>query len=271
MKRFPVLFVSLLFLLAGCAGSSKWMPKKTVDDKNWSAQQFYAEAKSEMNDSNYTGAIKLLESLEARYPYGKYAQQAQLEVAYAQYKDGQKAAAVAAADRFIKMHPNHENVDYAYYIKGLSNFNDNLGMMGLALDIIYKQSMSERDPQASRESFDIFKDLVTRFPDSKYAPDSIQRMKFLVNSIAMGEIHAARYYIKRKAYVAAANRAQTTLKEFPQTPATEEALYIMAKSYDALGMTDLRDDAERILRQNFPESEFLSGSDIYKTPWWRFW
>lgn len=271
MKRFPVLFVSLLFLLAGCAGASKWMPKKTVDDKNWTAQKFYAEAKSEMNDGNYTGAIKLLESLEARYPYGKYAQQAQLEVAYAQYKDGQKAAAIAAADRFIKMHPNHENVDYAYYIKGLSNFNDNLGMMGMALDIIYKQSMSERDPQASRESFDIFKDLVARFPDSKYTPDSIQRLKFLVNSIAMGEIHVARYYIKRKAYIAAINRAQTTLKEFPRTPATEEALYIMAKSYDALGMTDLRDDTERILRQNFPESEFLSGTDIYKTAWWRFW
>ena len=143
MSRSLALFVALL--LSGCG----LLPKQGADDsKNWSAQKFYSEAKNELNEGNYSAAIKLFEQLEAKYPYGRYAQQAQLEVAYAHYKDGEQASAIAAADRFIKLHPNHVNVDYAYYLKGLANFNDDLGLMGIVTEKILKQDMSERDPKA---------------------------------------------------------------------------------------------------------------------------
>jgi outer membrane protein assembly factor BamD len=257
-----------MLLLSACG----LLSKDVKDSKNWSASKYYSEAKSELNEGNYGGAIKLFEALEARYPYGRFAQQAQLEVAYAYYKDGEQATAIAAADRFIKLHPNHTNVDYAYYLKGLSNFNDDLGLMGIVSEKILNQDMSERDPKASRESFENFKELVSRYPKSKYTPDAVQRMKHLVNVVALNEVQVARYYMKRGGYVAAANRAQYALKEYPQTPATEEALFIMMKAYDALGMTDLRDDAHRVMKINFPDSRFFADSTGESgEPWWRFW
>jgi outer membrane protein assembly factor BamD len=266
MLRSVALFFVLL--LSACS----LLPKEAQDTKAWSASKYYTEAKSELNDGNYAAAIKLFEALEARYPYGRYAQQAQLEIGYAHYKDGEQALAIAAADRFIKLHPNHPNVDYAYYLKGLANFNDDLGLMGIVTEKILNQDMSERDPKASHESFENFKELVNRFPKSKYAPDAVQRMKHLVNVVALNEIQVARYYMKRGGYVAAANRAQYAVKEYPQTPATEEALFIMVKAYDALGMTDLRDDADRVMRKNFPNSRFLSDSTgANGEPWWKFW
>jgi outer membrane protein assembly factor BamD len=266
MSRSVVLFLALLLSACGL------LPKEVQDSNAWSASKYYSEAKTELNDGNYSAAIKLFEALEARYPYGRYAQQAQLEIAYAHYKDGEQAMAIAAADRFIKLHPNHANVDYAYYLKGLANFNDDLGLMGIVTEKILNQDMSERDPKASRESFENFKELVTRFPKSKYAADAVQRMKHLVNVVALNEVQVARYYMKRGGYVAAANRAQYALKEYPQTPATEEALFIMMKAYDELGMTDLRDDADRVMRKNFPNSKFLSDSSgVGGEAWWRFW
>jgi outer membrane protein assembly factor BamD len=266
MSRSLALF--LVLLLSACG----LLSKDVKDSKNWSASKYYSEAKSELNEGNYGGAIKLFEALEARYPYGRFAQQAQLEVAYAYYKDGEQATAIAAADRFIKLHPNHTNVDYAYYLKGLSNFNDDLGLMGIVSEKILNQDMSERDPKASRESFENFKELVSRYPKSKYAADAVQRMKHLVNVVALNEVQVARYYMKRGGYVAAANRAQYALKEYPQTPATEEALFIMMKAYDALGMTDLRDDARRVMKKNFPDSRFFADSTGESgEPWWRFW
>ncbi|ODT71924.1 MAG: outer membrane protein assembly factor BamD [Nitrosomonadales bacterium SCN 54-20] len=266
MLRSVALFIVLLLSACGL------FPKEMQDTNAWSASKYYTEAKSELNDGNYAAAIKLFEALEARYPYGRYAQQAQLEIGYAHYKDGEQALAIAAADRFIKLHPNHPNVDYAYYLKGLANFNDDLGLMGIVTEKILNQDMSERDPKASHESFENFKELVNRFPKSKYAPDAVQRMKHLVNVVALNEIQVARYYMKRGGYVAAANRAQYAVKEYPQTPATEEALFIMVKAYDALGMTDLRDDADRVMRKNFPNSRFLSDSTgANGEPWWKFW
>jgi outer membrane protein assembly factor BamD len=258
----------LILLLSACG----LLPKTVQDSKNWSASKYYSEAKTELNEGNYAGAVKLFEQLEARYPYGRYAQQAQLEIAYAYYKDNEQASASAAAERFIKLHPNHSNVDYAYYLKGLANFNDDLGLMGIVTEKILNQDMSERDPKASRESFENFKELVTRFPKSKYTPDAVQRMKHLVNVVALNEVQVARYYMKRGGYIAAANRAQYALKEYPQTPATEEALFIMVKAYDALGMTDLRDDAARVMQRNFPQSRFLADSTgVDAEPWWKFW
>lgn len=268
MSRSVALFLALLLSACGL------LPKQNnaEDSKNWSASKFYSEAKTEMSSGNYSAAIKLFEQLESRYPYGRYAQQAQLEIGYAHYKDGEQATAIAAADRFIKLHPNHANVDYAYYLKGLANFNDDLGLMGIVSEKILNQDMSERDPKASRESFENFRELVTRFPSSKYAPDAVQRMKHLVNVVALNEVQVARYYMRRGGYVAAANRAQYTLKEYPQTPATEEALFIMIKAYDALEMTDLRDDAARVMTKNFPNSRFFPDSTTAGgDSWWKFW
>lgn len=259
------------FLVMGLSGCGL-LPDRTEDQEDWSANKFYSEAKTKLNDGSYPAAIKLYESLESRYPYGRIAQQAQLEIAYAHYKNEEPASAIAAADRFIKLHPNHQHVDYAYYIKGLANFNDSWGMISFLMKGPLKQDMSERDPKASYESFEIFKELVTRFPESKYAVDARQRMAYLLNSLAMSEIHVARYYMKRKAYVAAANRAQNAVKEYPRTPATEEALYIMIRAYEALEMYDLRDDAERVMRINFPDSFFLAElPEVGGKAWWQFW
>jgi len=216
-----------------------------------SADKLYAEAKEALDGGQYDLAIKRYEQLEARFPYGRYSQQGQLEIAYAYYKQNEQASAVAAAERFIKLHPNHPNVDYAYYLKGLAYFNEDLGLLGR----IAKQDRTERDPKSARESFDAFKDLAQRFPQSKYAPDAYARMKYLVNALAAHEVHVARWYIRRGAYVAAVNRAQFALKNYPEAPAQEEALLIMIRAYDALGMKDLADDTERILRKNFPDSE----------------
>jgi outer membrane protein assembly factor BamD len=165
------------------------------------------------------------------------------------------------------LHPNHPNVDYVYYLRGLVNFNEDLGILGS----VSNQDMTERDPKGAREAFDAFKELVNRFPDSKYAADSVARMKYLVNALASHEVHVARYYMKRTAYLAAINRAQYALKNYPDAPATEEALFIMVKAYDLLGMNDLRDDIERVMRKNYPKSEYYTRGLDRKEPWWKLW
>jgi outer membrane protein assembly factor BamD len=250
-------------LLAGCG----LLPEAKDETVGWSANKLYAEAKDALSEGSYTKSIQYFEKLESRYPYGRYAQQAQIEIAYAYWKDQEPASAIAACDRFIKLHPNHPNVDYVYYLRGLINFNEDLGLLGS----VSNQDMTERDPKGARESFEAFRELVTRFPDSKYTPDAILRMKYLVNALASLELHVARYYMKRGAYLAAANRAQEAVLKYPEAPATEEALFIMVKAYDALGLNDLRDDAERVMRRNFPNSEYYVRGLERKEPWWKLW
>jgi len=254
----------LLLALAGCSS----LDSANDETVGWSPQRLYGEAKDAQTSRDWQKAIKLLEKLEARYPYGRYAQQAQLEVAYCQYKDGERAAAIAAADRFIKLYPNHPNVDYAWYLKGLINFNELQGM----LSWLTTPDMSDRDPKASREAFVAFKEVATRYPESRYAEDAAARMRFLVNALANNEVHVARYYMKRGAYVAAANRAQYAIAHYPQAPAVEEAMVILMRAYDALGMSDLRESTERVLMKNFPDSVYLKpGGGKKKVPWWRLW
>lgn len=249
--------------LAGCSG----LPDQIDETAGWNAQKLYSEAKASMSEGGYDQAIKLFEKLEARYPYGRFAQQAQIEVAYAYYKSSEPALALAAADRFIKLHPNHPHVDYAYYLKGLVNFNEDLGLLaGLS-----NQDLSERDPRGAREAFDTFRELTTRFPESRYAEDARQRMQYLVNSLAQHEVHVARYYYRRGAYIAAVNRAKAAITNYPQAPAIEEALFLLLKSYDALGMNDLRDDTDRIMRKNFPDSVYFAGGPQDNRPWWQLW
>ena len=255
------LFLATLF--SGCG----LLPEQKDETVGWSANKLYTEAKEALNDGAYDKSIKYFEKLESRYPYGRFAQQAQIDIAYAYWKSNEPASAVAACDRFIKLHPNHPNVDYVYYLRGLVNFNEDLGLLGL----ISQQDMTERDPKGARESFDAFKELVIRFPDSKYTPDAILRMKYLVNALASLEVHVARYYMKRNAYVAAINRAQYALINYPEAPATEEALYIMVKAYDLMGMDDLRDDVERVMRKNYPNSVYYTRGLERKEPWWKLW
>lgn len=231
----------------------------------WSANKLYSEAKDALDSGDFTRAVKLYDKLEGRYPFGRFAQQAQIDSAYASYKDGETAAALASVDRFIQLHPNHPNVDYAYYLKGLINFNDNLGWLGR----FSGQDLSERDPKAARAAYDAFNTLVTRFPDSKYTSDAAARMQYIVNSLAQHEVHAARYYYKRGAYLAAVNRAQQALKDYDGAPANEEALYIMIRSYDSLGMKDLRDDTARVMEKNFPNSDYIKYGERRKDKsWW---
>src|SRR5947199_6966587 len=253
-----------LVMLSGC-GSLTSSEDETV---GWSAQRLYGEAKDAMASRDWAKAIKHLEKLEARYPYGRYAQQAQLEVAYCQWKDGERASAIAAADRFIKLYPNHPSVDYAWYLKGLVNFYELSG----ALSWLTTPDMSDRDPKAARDAYFAFKEVVTRFPESRYAEDSKARMRFLVNALASNEVHVARYYMKRGAFLAAANRVQFAIRNYPQAPAIEEAVYLLARAYDSLGMTDLRDAADRVMHTNFPDSRYLKPDGRRRSaPWWRIW
>jgi len=258
---------SLAVILSLLVGGCGLLPEKIDETASWNAQRIYNEAKSAMNEGGYERAIGLFEKLEARYPYGRYAQQAQLEIAYAYFKSNEPEQAIAAADRFIRLHPNHPNVDYAYYLKGLVTFNEDQGIVGH----LSKQDLSERDPKGAQESFDTFRELITRFPESRYAEDAQLRMQYLVNSLAAYQVHVARYYYRRGAYIAAVNRAQAAITDYPDTPAIEEALYLLARSYDALGMNDLRDDADRVLRLNFPDSVYFHGGPQVDKPWWQLW
>jgi outer membrane protein assembly factor BamD len=240
---------------------------KADETKNWTAAKLYSEASDEMASGNYERAVPLFERLESRYPFGTYAQQAQINIAYSWYKAADQAQALAAAERFIKLHPNHPNVDYMYYLRGLINFNDRSGIF----DFVSQQDMTERDPKGTREAFDSFKLLVDRFPDSQYTPDAIDRMKYLVNAMAQYDVHVANYYYRRGAYVAALDRAKNAVAEYRTAPAVEEALFVMVRCYDQLGMTDLRDDANRVFLKNYPDSVFLKGGRAKKDAWWKLW
>ena len=252
------LTILALLLVAGCASTSY------DETKDWGPERIYSAAREELDTKNYQKAIGYYEKLESRYPYGRYAQMAQIESAYVYWKDNEVAQALAACDRFIKMHPDHPNVDYAYYLKGRINFNDNLGIMGY----ISVKDMTERDPRAAQDAFDAFRELVTRFPQSRYASDARARMKYLVNALASGEVNVAEYYLRRGAYVAAVNRAQYALTNYPRAPAIQRALAVLVRAYDQMGLDELRDDANRTLIANFPETKVKLGD---RGRWWKFW
>jgi outer membrane protein assembly factor BamD len=248
--------------LAGCSTTGK------DDTTGWSTERIYAEAKEEAAAGNYERAAKLYERLEGRAAGNVLSQQAQLERAFLMYKTGEKAQALQILERFIKLNPTSPAIDYAYYLQGLVNFNDNLGILGS----FTAQDLSERDQQASRDAYQSFKQLVDRFPQSIYAEDARTRMNFIVNSLAAYEVHVARYYFRRGAYVAAANRAQQTVTEFQQSPSAEEALFIMVQSYEKLGLFELRDDADRVLHRNFPDTTlYRDGLGAKKSRWWQLW
>lgn len=253
----------LAALLAACGSTPK-----SDDNSTQAVERLYADAKDDMASGSYDSAIKTLERVEGRAAGTLLSQQATLDLGYAYYKTGEKAQAIATLDRFIKLHPSSPALDYALYLKGLVNFNENNGL----LSRFAGQDMSERDQQASRDAYQSFKQLVEQFPDSRYAPDAKVRMDYIVNALAGYELHVARYYYRRGAYLAAANRAQQAVQEFQQSPSTEEALYIMAQCYDKLDLPKLRDDAQRVLNKNFPNSRFLAeGIRKPERAWWQVW
>ncbi|MEJ2142137.1 MAG: outer membrane protein assembly factor BamD [Gammaproteobacteria bacterium] len=235
----------VVLTLHGCATSGD------VDDEtaNYTAAELYQEAKAKLNNEEYESAIQLYEKLESRFPYGQFAQKAQIEVAYAYYKYDEPDSAILAADRFIKLHPQHPNVDYAYYLKGLSRFKSERSF----LDRWFDQDISERDPSQARKAFEYFSELVNKFPKSRYTPDAIKRMYLLRDTLAKYEVHVARYYMNRGAYLSAANRAKYVVENYQKTPAIADALATMVKAYRKLGMNKLADDALRILKLNHPQ------------------
>ncbi len=254
--------LAITALLAACSSTP-------VDQTEaWSPNKIYTEAKDELASGAYDKAVTLYEKLEGRAAGTPLAQQAQLEKAYAQFKGSEQAQALATLDRFIKLHPASPAMDYALYLKGIVNFNDNLGIFSF----ISRQDLSERDQKAAKESFESFKELATRFPDSRYTPDARSRITYIVNSLAQYEVHVARYYYTRGAYVAAVNRAQTAVIDYQNVPAIEEALFIMVQSYEALGLTQLRDDTKRVMEKNYPQSAYLGkGGKSSTEPWWKLW
>ena len=254
--------LTLAALLSACS-------TKPVDKTaGWSPNRIHAEAKDELNSGAWDKAIPLYETLEGRAAGTPLAQQAQLDKAYAQFKDGQKAEAIATLDRFMRLHPASPAIDYALYLKGVINFNDELGLFSF----LSRQDLSERDQKAAKQAFESFDELVKRFPDSRYTPDAKARMRYTVNALAQYEVHVARYYYQRGAYVAAVSRAQQAIKDYRDAPALEEALYILVRSYDKLGMTQLSDDAKRVLEQNYPHSTYLArGFQGDNKPWWQLW
>ena len=256
MRFLRILSILSLLLLSACASM------ETDETASWTVEQFYQTAKEALDDGDYATAIDYYTRLEARYPYGRYAQQAQLETIYAHYKDNEPASAVAAADRFIKLHPRHPSVDYAYYLRGLATYDQGEG----ALERLFPQDRAQRDPASLRESFNYFKELVTRFPNSRYTPDAIQRMTELRNNLARHELVAADYYLRRGSYLAAVNRAKYVLENYQRSTAVPDALVMMVKAYRLMGLEDLANDALRVLELNHPEHPAIAELKSAETP-----
>jgi len=259
-----VMLVAAL-LLSACAGSEG----QKDDTDIWSEAKLYSEATDKLNSGDFVKCGKYFEKLEARFPFGPYSQQAQINSAYCYWKGNEQVQALVAIDRFIKLHQGSANLDYGYYLKGLITFNDDLGWLGKFTG----QDLSERDPKAAQDAFESFKVVAERFPNSKYAPDALDRMRYIVNSLAEADVIVARFYYQRGAYLASANRAQLVIRDYDRAPAVEEALYLLYKSYQKLGMVELSNDTARVFKLNFPDSPMLeTGQRVKKERrWWQFW
>lgn len=256
LSRFPglkrlsraALALAAVALIAGC-GTIKGEQDPTA---GWTADRLYQDARTEISAGNWKDARTRLEAVEARYPFGGYAQQSLIDQAYVNWKDEEPEQALAAIDRFQQQYPNHPGTDYMLYLKGLITFTP----PSAAFTKFTRQDPSERDPKGLRESYESFNELIKRYPDSRYTTDAKKRVTWLVDTIARNEVHVAEYYYNRGAYVAAVNRAQTVITDFQGVPVAERALYIIYLSYDKLGMTELRDDAKRVLDKNYPETQY---------------
>lgn len=262
--RFPIparlLVLALIPLFAACSNRVRIEAAETLP-----VDAMYTEAKTALDEGEIDRAIKFYERLVARFPYGKYHEQAQIELAYALYRDNKPEEALSAINRFIKIYPTHPRIDYAYYLRGLVNFNRRIGL----LEKYFSEDITRRDLQYVRQSFQDFGELVNKYPDSSYAPDARQRMVFLRNGLANAELMVASYYFRRGAYIAAAGRAKFLLETYQESPSSGDALALMAESYRRLGRNELGENAERVLKQNFPEHPYLAGQWPAKRSKWK--
>ncbi len=241
-----LLLIAILALTAACSSNEPI-------SENLSEAELYQRAQTDLDNRNYTSAINNLKALESRYPFGRFAEQAQLELIYANYRNQEPAAARSAAERFIRLHPQHPNVDYAYYLKGLASFDQDRGLLARFLPL----DMTKRDPGAARDSFNEFAQLTARYPNSRYAPDAKARMIYLRNLLAANEIHVAHYYLKRQAYVAAANRGRYVVENFQETPSVGDGLAVMTEAYQRMGLEEPAASSLAALKLNYPDHPSL--------------
>ena len=247
MRILRITGILLLTALGACSSNPSQTEYETYPELD--ARELYESAITSLKNENYQNAISRLEALDLRYPFGAYSQQSQLDLIFAYFKRGDTESAMATADRFIRQNPRHINVDYAYYMKGLVNFN---GETGFFLNL-FSADIAERDASSARQSFEDFAELMRRYPDSKYAPDARQRMIFLRNRLAEYELHVAKYYMTREAYLSAANRAKYVVEHYPRTPSVASALDIMVTAYEILQLDELAEKAKKVLEHNFPD------------------
>ena len=246
--------LAAILLSVTLVASCSWF-KDDPTYEDYSADELYAIAQDDMAKGRWDAAIEILRELEARFPYGVYAEQAQLDTIYIYYQSEQTGLALAAADRFIKLHPAHPSVDYAYYLKGLVSFNEDNSLWGR---IMGQDDLSDRDASLIRSAMKAFEDVYTLFPESQYAAESKKRVRYLLAALARHEIAVANYYYSRDAHVAVVNRAKTVIENYASTPSVEEALALMMFSYMKMGFDDLATDTRRVMELNFPESEYLA-------------
>jgi outer membrane protein assembly factor BamD len=259
-NKFCLIIVLAAALVGGCSSF-----KKEEIDENATVEELYERAQVSLQKGNWDAAVERLRTLEARYPYGVYAEQAQLDTIYAYYRNNEPGLAIAAADRFIKLHPAHSSVDYAYYLKGVSSFEEDKSSLGV---ITGKDDLSDRDPTLTLNAMNAFRDVYTLFPESRYAPSARERVRYLSNTLAKHQIAVATYYYSKEAYVAVVNRAKGVVEDYPNTPAVEEALALLYRSYEAMGLGELADDSRRVLELNFPNSVYLSGNTKFTGQWY---
>lgn len=253
MKSFRLLAPVLLGAMVSVAGCSSSDNEEKAVLANMGAQQLYDRAKQSMEVGNFSAAAQTLSALDSRYPFGPLSHQVQLDLIYSYYKSGKNEETLATIDRFIRLNPNHSDVDYAYYMRGLTNMESDSNLFQELMNI----DRTDRDPSKSRAAFEDFRRLIQQCPDSKYAADAKQRMVHIKDRLARYEIAIARFYMRREAYVAAANRGRYVIEHFPNTTQVQQALEIMVSSYEQLGLTELRDNAMKTLRLNYPDSEFI--------------
>jgi len=245
MKKY---YLPLIIALSSLSGCSYFAKDEVVAQENWTVERVYSEAKASLNAEDYSTALQYYAQLEARFPFGDYAQQSLLESAYAYYKTDEPEQALATLDRFMRVYPLNSSMDYAIYLRGLINFTRDIGLF----EKYIPRDESQRDPGSARFALKDFMTLVNRYPKSNYSEDAAQRIVYLRNRLAQHEVNVANYYMRRGAYIAAANRGKYVVENYPRTPAMPEALLVMAKAYKVLELNDLSEDALRVLKQNFP-------------------
>lgn len=265
VNRQTWLGVLLLVIALALTGCSSFSEDEYDETAGWSVERLYQDGKEEMNAGNWPIAGQRFTAVEARYPFGPFAQQSLINLAYVQWKQSEPEMALATISRFQRQYPNHPGTDYMLFLRGLILFTP----PSSRLAFLSQQDPAERDPRALRESYAAFEELITRFPQSRYAEDARQRMNWLVNTMAEHQLHTARFYYDREGYVAAINRAQTVLTDYEGVPATEQALYIIMMSYQKLDMPEMSKDAERVLLVNFPDTQLIAkGLPKPTYSWW---